>query len=464
MSTIIPPSLNFKTVEKASPSYTYLKVPIYSIPSGTFALSFTNQSTIDFKLPNKVINLGRSYLGYINSYAIESGTTNPWVPEDTTDLAIGNASLMSSQGTDVMNLNYTTNFLKIAAKLGTTRDEVLNNGAVGDGLYCNNQVLGTMYYPGPFNIQANNIWGFTANAAAYAGMGGTGEVQVISTATAAGAALVKYRQFPLSFFCDTILSLDKDVYFGPAADMFLRFMVGGTKCGFGSTGIATPLNLPTALLQPSSTITDMYLYLCIENNQEVINTIMDTFHNEKLTIQIPYTVGIKTYNASSTVNNVIVPITKANGKYLKKVVHTLFNGQESANLNFDMSNWNGIKCLTYNTLLDQQQLQPSLVSCAQPIAGALNSNDYAINKRIIRNSAIVGLAQYQNNWFHCDTWYDDASEQRISGDNIREGLYLTDNHIWTFSANVAVATAVNNYTFITYSRDLHIGSNGLQYV
>jgi hypothetical protein len=465
MSTIIPPSLNFKTVEKASPSYSYLKIPINSIPGALFPLSFTSQTVVDFKLPNKVINLGRSYLGYINTYLTEGGGFTPWIPEDTTDLGIGNVSLISSQGTDVLNLNYVTNFIKIAAKLGTSKIDLLNNGPIGDGLYLNSQTNVSLlnYYPAPYTLAAGNPYNFAAGSSNIA-INGSAEVQYLSNSLALGATMVKYRQFPLSFFKDTILSLDKDLYFGPQADMFLRFMVGGSKCGWDSNLLTDPTATAVALKATNSNITDMYLYLCIENNQEVINTIMDTYNSGKLIVQIPYTVGVKTFTPSSTVNNVVINITKNNGKYLKKIVHTLFNGSEIANLAFDMSNWNGTKALTYNTLLDQNQLQQQLVSCAQPLAGSLNLNDYALNKRISRNSAINGMGQYANNWFHCDTFFDDAHAERTDGNNIREGILMTDNHLWTFASSTASAVALNNYTFITYTKDMFISSNGIQFV
>ena len=463
VNTVIPPTLNFKTVEKASPSYTYLKVPINSIPSGKFDLSFTAQTLIDFKLPNKVVNLARSYLGYVNTYAAEGAGANAWVPEDTTDLGIANTSLMSTQGFDVMNLNYTTNFLKIGAKLGTSRKDIIDNGPIGDGLYLNNQITGNNYYPVPIAVQANNVYNIPAGNKILA-LQNTNEVQYLSTTSGVAVGLVKCRQFPLSFFKDTILSLDKDVYFGPEADMFLRMMVGGNKCGFNSVIQTDPNSTPLPLIQANSTITDMYLYLCVENNPQVIESVMDNFHRNKLIVQIPYTVAIKTNSPASTVDNVTIQLTKNNGKYLKKIVHTLWNGTEAANTNFDMSNWNASKIQTYNTYLDATQLQPQLVNCSQPIPGALNSNDYALNKRIMRDSALVGLSQYQVNWFHCDMFYDDAQSDRLEGNNLSQGLPMNDNHTWQFAGTSALATTINNYTFITYSRDLLVNSTGLSYV
>ena len=207
----------------------------------------------------------------------------------------------------------------------------------------------------------------------------------------------------------------------------------------------------------------MYLYLCVENNPEVIATVMASYASEKLLVQIPYTVGVKTALASGTVNNVTVPITKQYGKWLKRIVHTVFNGTESANTNFDMSNWNGSKVSTYNTTLDSTQLQPQLISCAQPVAGAINANDYAINKKIMRDSAIVGLGQYQQNWFHCDQFFDDSIADRTDGNNISQGLPMIDNHQWVFNGT-NTSQALANYTFMTFTRDLLVSpQDGLVY-
>jgi hypothetical protein len=462
---VIPSTLNYRTTEKASPSYTFLKIPINSIPSGSFNLSFTTQSLVDFKLPNKVINLARSYIGYVNSYAADSASTCAWIPEDTTDLGIANISFMSSNGFDCMNLNYTTNFLKIAAKLGTDHNKVLDNGPIGDGVYLNSQLPNqSNYYPTQLTAQANNVYALTGTP--ILAINTSNEVQYLSTSSAINTALVKCRQFNLgAWFKDSVLSVDKDMFFGPQADMFLRFMVGGNKCGFASTTVANPSTGAAALTIANSVISDMYLYLAVETNQHVIASVMESFHSNKLVVQIPYTVGVKTALAASSVNNVSINITKNYGKYLKKIVHTTFNGTESANLNNDMSNWNGVKTLTYNTLFDQVQLQPMLVSCLQPVAGALNSNDYAYNKSCIKNSAIVGLGQYQQNWFHMDKFYDDQDDDKVNGNNLKEGLLLTDNHIWSFAGNNNGSIALNNYTFMTFTRDLHVSQDaGLVYV
>jgi hypothetical protein len=464
MATLaIPATLNFKTVEKASPSYTYLKVPMNSIPSGAFTNSFTTQTLIDWKLPNKVVNLGRSYIGYVNVVPAELAGIATWVPEDTTDLGIANASLMSSQGFDVMNLNYSTNYLKIGTKLGTSHETLLYNGPIGDGLFLNSQLpIVSNYMPVSYTAQANNVYQIPP-AVVTTAVNTSNEVQYLS-ASALATASTKVRQFPLSWFKETILALDKDVYFGPQADMFLRFMVGGNKCGFTSTSATNPNTAATAFATAGSAITDMYLYLCVENNPVVIDSIMATYANNKLMVQIPYTVAFKTNNPSSTVDNVTINITRQYGKYLKKIVHTLFNGTESANTNFDMSNWNASKIQTYNTFLDSTQLQPQLINCSQPIAGAVNSNDYAINKKILKDSALVGLGQYQNNWFHCDQFFDDSVSDRSDGNNISQGLPLNDNHIWVFAGTSAIATAINNYTFMTFTRDLLVNTDGLSYV
>lgn len=78
-------------------------------------------------------------------------------------------------------------------------------------------------------------------------------------------------------------------------------------------------------------------------------------------------------------------------------MHTVWNGTESANTALDCSNYNGSKIITYNTFLDNRQLQDAQVSTLTAVVPV--PDDYRENQKYCDNSCILNRKVYALNWF-----------------------------------------------------------------
>lgn len=450
--------LSYKAIQEANCKYRFLRIPLNNVTSSSVTVGAATSQLLEWKLPNTVYNLAQSFIGYKESIA-SSGTTPKfnYVFEDTIGLA-SNIYFGNASGADLCNLNYVNKYIKIARKITTPMQNFLTNDAETSGLYPSNDLVAANYYPSV----TQNAGGTATGVTNYI------EPQYL-TVGADATALERNRLFPLGSIPDTIFSVDKDIYI--PTDMFLRVTAGpGNANAYFSTAATTPAT-GTSALAVDTTLSNIYLYLAVETNQRVIDSVMTTVRETGLTLNIPYTTAFRN-SSTGTVANVNLPLSSQYGKKLKQILTTVWNGTETSNTAGDCGNHggvdaaqNGTKIKTYNTFLNNRQLQDTSIDCTYAGGPSIaNFNDWRENSRHCLGSVIQNRAVYAQNWFHLDKFYEDNKGSSVPVENRQDGYDMNQGPV----LHQLQATTVNGtwiyYQFASFSRDVQLNSSGFIYV
>jgi hypothetical protein len=454
-------SINYKTVEQFSGRYRYLRLPLNNITSNTVTLSATASQLLEWKLPVAVYNLGRSYISYSDPLKLIVG--NGIYGYDNTLEIAQSLTFGTAGGLNLADVNYANNYINVARPIDTPIDTFLSND-VTSGMSKSESVASNIFPP-TFIAQANNIFKLpaaitTTSATSY-------EPKYCSVSSVLGLGNCVVRNFPLSGVTNTIVAMDRDQFFPD--NMYLRINTATSlKIGFTANSLSNPA---AALAQLSSlpVLNNIYLYLAIEKDQTIVDSIMSKYASGQLKYQIPFTSTFRNSVGSGNAT-VQIQLNSQYGKKLKRVLTTNFNANETLNNAYDHHNWNGAKVTTYQSFLDSNPLQDSVMSCLQPdtsdasIAagtGLQNFDDWRENAKHCKNTAIQNGAAYQLNWFHADKFAEKNFYSDIPEDNINEGLDLTRPLAWSIVMNTTAACT--NYTFCSFIRDLVITPSGPMY-
>jgi hypothetical protein len=256
---------------------------------------------------------------------------------------------------------------------------------------------------------------------------------------------------PLSAYVDTILNVDKDVYFGQ--NMYLRFMVGPhTMIGFRNTSATVPVT-GIADINGNVTFSNMVLWLAVKTNELVKNTIMDKFARGDLKLAIPVLYNYSVFT-NSTLQNVVWNLTRDMGSTLKYILYTIWNGDAQRNTAYDGSNFKGSKIGNYQTLLNNQPLQNERLDCT-----FLVNTDYDYNKPHIEKSIINNLLRYTLDWFHMDKFSRDDLPEGHDLYDLSDGLDMTQfaqQLQWSIQSSVATAANRQHNIYACFLRMISI--------
>jgi hypothetical protein len=353
-SKMVAPQIDFNMRQTVAPRYKWLKLPLNNIPTHTVTLSNGTTQQLEFKLPTKVYNLYRSYISTTIT-AKETVANFAWMNEDVFDL--GNSiSFGGAQGVNLVDLNFAGNYSKIARRLNTTMTDYLGNDDMS-GLYKCNMAASTNYLPATGGKTSDNFF----------------ETQYASSGTAVNLPLSRYRQYPLSMFAGTLLGVDRDFY--APVEQYLRIMAGIPERTTWTATSGTDPATGAANNADGVKYSDIYLYLCVEQNPDIIMGMIKRYESKQMVYRIPFTTGFKTVGtAAGSLSNISIQLPQQYGKRLKRIMHTPYNPVETKNTAFDCDNTNGAKITNYQTFLDSQQLQDHVLSCARPTLPAGTCN------------------------------------------------------------------------------------------
>jgi len=504
--------------------YRFRKVPLNASGSGS-TVTFQQSSSVlmEFKLPSReVFNLSKSFITY--NYTIPA-------PADATYF---NASLENGMdfcnfmsfgdgsGLNLAEINYVDRYVNTVRPLRTEMKEYLSNDisqimypvanapnplknylpysidgtkldttAYGPASAANNQTQVPITNTG----LANTI---TNTGASYDGTPLPYDFKYVNNTPLVNSALSVTRQLPLSAFVDTIVGMDKNLIF--SKEMYLRFQSQFTNRMVytfvqdstnlpsrpnGTAGTSNAVNAKPALEYASSIdVKNIFLYLAVEQNDRIKNSLTGQLDSGKFVIHIPFTT---TYRAGSTGSQFTCNITlpRGIGQKLKRVLTTFYNSNEKINTTYDHSNFNGTKVSYIQTSINSAPLTDYKIGCYNPnlikaanfstfleldkITG-LNSNiiadDYREMKKYLVGTPIVNQMMYQNNWFYCDSFglltKNQDTQMLVHDINIDDGLDLTKgDYIYTVQADTPILGAglpswTNIYGPATYANGTQI--------
>ena len=265
-------------------------------------------------------------------------------------------------------------------------------------------------------------------------------------------------KIPLGQIKNTIFDIDKDIYFNEI--MQLR-IVWSTKARVGWEGTSeTDPSDGAAALSSALTLSNIELFLAIEQNQGVINTIAALVSSGQYSLIVPWTRTNKTAYTGGA-QNVINRYDRSHGIRLSKIYHTVYNASAGKNLVHNNSNVSAAVTSNFYTMLDSERLQEFNVDCSK-------AQDYMLLQERIAGSVIQDPNMYSYNWF----WLDDFSDYLSPSDlpiyppenNLLRGLSLEEQRKWEFVATMATTgDQLTHYTFAVFQRILSVSSSGITF-
>ena len=469
MESIKPQNINYKKVEQVSGKYRYLRLALNNITGNSVTLSATASQLLEWKLPAGVYNLARSFVSYTDVLKIQAGGA-VYAFDNTLPIA-QSIQFGTSGGLNLCDVNYANNYINVARPIDTPLEIFLSNDlSTGLSPYSGSGTINNVFPPG-FTPTLNNIYSLL-NAATVINPIPNAMIDVRQSYSAI-LGIANATNFPLAGVTNTILAMDKDQYFND--NMYLRINTAPSgKIAYAAAAINAPTGTPASLaVQPI--LNNVYLYVAMEKDQQIIDSLMAKYQSGQLKYQIPFTSAFRNVvgTGSSTIQ---IQLNNQYGKKLKRVLTTFFNTNEttggaSSNLAYDHHNYDGAKVTSFQTYLDSMPLQDSIMSCLQPdtatasIAagtGLINMDDWKENKATCRNTAIKNALDYSLHWFHADKFYERNESTDVPEDNIDQGLSLAVPRSWSIQSTNAVASI--NYTFCHFIRDVLISPSGPMWV
>lgn len=440
------PQADFSKPVISQPKYSHIKLNPLESAGQTVTIGSSGGTTVTFDIPVGCINFSRSFLSFTITPTAGGNAKYNWL--FTGHMPIRDIQLSTNRNLllcDIQNANYYTNEVLMAT---TRKDEfdsypsfdasVLSK-SVGNLLYRSN-ALGTAAAA----IRPNN---FPASVSYeernYVQVGGS------NTATP-----VYYARIPLSMIKHSILSLDKDLYFGENLKLKLVFPPRDTF-GFISADAADPTSSAAALAGDIS-LTTMQLWVANEQNPEIINAIEGQYRAGGYTVMTDFVTSMPN-PLSGTSQNVTIRINSGFGKRLKRIYHSAYLTAESANVRFSRDALSDAKIKEFHTELDYHRLQNDNMDTS-------NYDDWVIISKKLKDSLVYDANIYYYNWFWCDNFdgCESLTDQPEDSQDIC-GLDLVERErIWQLISTTA-SVGLTHHTFVVAQREMVITPSGISF-
>ena len=436
-------NISFKNYEQHCGKYRFLKLSMNNQAGNTVTMDAVSNFLVEFKLPAQVYNLSKSYLSYQIEIPGVASTCN-WVFNDTVG-EFQSLTFGSGGGLNFADVQYLNNYLSVARKYDINNDDYLS-ADVTSGLQ-KADLTSTNYFPPSVTTLAGNLFNGTASTVKTALTGL--EPAYTRSSPALNTSLVVQRTFPLGAVSGTLLSMPQDQYFGND-NMFLRFMTAQSgKVGFTSTSITDPTAGP-AVFTTQPIIKNLYLFLAVEKDNLICESMVQKFNSGSLKYTVPYTYVNRISSVGAGSQAIQVLLNGQQGKRLKRVMYSAFPASETLNVAYDHSNFNGSKIVSYQTFIDSQPLQDAVISCVYPSAGVSSSlDDYRENHAFInRSGAILNPSAFQYNWMNADVFAQPSADPLIPDSSIIDGIDLSVAKTYA----VMATTTASNFTHYVWSQ------------
>ena len=451
------PNINFKSVTQHPGKYRFLRVPLNNQTGNQVTMDAVSNFLLEWKLPVSVYNLSKSYLSYNILLPAQGANRSTYAFNDTLEIA-QSITFGTAGGLNLVDIQNVNNYVAVARKIDISHDDYMS-GDITSGLV-KADLTSANIFPPTYNASTGNIFGLTGvNPQKVAATGL--EPQYVRN-SALNAPLEIQRTFPLSGITGTLFSMPQDFY-GGADNMYLRIMTApSSKVGYTAQSATDPVATPLSALTPQPVIKQLYLYLAIEKDQLIIDSIMQKYNSGQLKYTIPFTYTFRYSTVGAGKSAIQLQLNSNYGRLIKRIIHTAFPASEVTNAAYDHSNWNGSKIVSYQTFLDSAPLQDLPMSCVQPSTDTPDAvmDDFRENREVIRRSgALASAAAYQNNWFHCDLFAPPSADPLVPDSQVVDGLDVSKQVSWSIEVNTA-AVSLMHYSFVHFLRMLNITPSG----
>lgn len=473
----VPFEHQYDSKNAAEVSY-YMYRRLFPLAEPTLALNGTAYSEFEI-VPSQVFNLSKSYLDFDVNKARAVADTNFNFFHNGFIAPIDSIELTTAGGRQLVYLQNVPYMTKVIMRPTTAIDDFLANPVALPAQSATTLATVGGFRNGMFH-KNDSVWTAGAdNLGAQLVIGGGGSVGTVtdrivgvsnwvaSANAGAGAspALGVRYSIPLHQFAGSLLSVNKDLYFGQTIRLRITWNQG-KFFGFES------LNSPTAATQvafaATPVITNTRLRLAIQANPISENAIKQRVLTEGIHLNVPYTHTFK-YNYQIGVGDVSPTrkINKSHGQRLLRVFTAVFNpnGEASAGSIY-CQNYNGTDFMfsQVRSQLDGKNLQDSNLITK-------DGDLYTYLQDRLDKSVGGSLQQFLNSCYMLDDWTPWKTKDSKQGDTLVAGLSLDEERQYdiTFTltqilGGAAQDTAITTsliYQFVVCQKLLSITKDGV---
>jgi hypothetical protein len=427
--------------------------------SGTSDITLSTGSTqeLTFELPNKVYNLARSSLDFNLNAPLTTSKAN--CLHSLGQSAIDRISIFTREGVFLTDMVNFAQFSRVVTPLVTKHDDFMDNDSSRGAA---SEAAAKLADKGHNAFKCDAVRGAAAAgvsdrqgqrlAAGGAALESNSESyvspQYFVTSAVGGALNVNYS-IPLSEIHHSLCSVDRVMYFGQS--LMLRVHFAPTdRMGFSADDFAltTPGALASAIV-----VSEVKVYLAVETNPVVVQGLVNRVQSQGLQVMVPYVYGYQYTSPANVDTSVQQRLNAGHGQRLLNSYHADFHLTNSGTTSMDISNVGNAKVVSFQTQLDNNNLQEYVPLCA-------NNEDYDIVKPMLKGSMISSSDQYRYNRCWIDSWRKGpcASWKARDGTEM-DGLELTSERIWQISTTGSGA-AFRQHSWFVVQRTLTISPNG----
>ena len=228
-----------------------------------------------------------------------------------------------------------------------------------------------------FNEQRYAIRGADANAGAFT---------AVSTSYA----------IPLSTLGKhTLLSVDKDLYFGEILNLTLVFAPYSSWVFEGD--LAVPTTNTVAMATPP-VVSNFQLLLSLESNPVIVNALREKVgSSEGFSMMVPYPLLQKTQTGAAGMINSVMRINRGQGSNVLRTYTSFFTGNGVVLTALDNSNVAGAVLTSYYTTTDGYRDSDFDFRYA-------DSTDWLANRDLFEGSVVQARRMWDNSYVHITDW------------------------------------------------------------
>lgn len=428
-------SLDYATKEVSHGTYQFSKVtPNNGSQSVSLTTSGGQEST--FEMPgSKVFNPGKSILSFIATPAASGASNFNYVHTDGLPF-IRNIQFYTRNGVYLTDINDVNKYCKMTMRRShpisevESFDKVGNATGVFEGLYTSNALITAVEAKRP----TNNVAKTNYLEPAYCVVGTDNTADPIITV-----------QIPFSRIVDSVIGLDKDLYFSES--VYIRIVwAPSTQIAWYGTSATVP-HTGAATYAGAIALTNVTVFTAIEQNPVITQSIMDKFNSSSFSFLVPYIYSNK-QSLTSASQNISLKYNAAHGRKLKRVLHSLFESTETGYLALENNNLADNKVLSYYNMVNNTRI-------SQFNYDTSSSDDWLALKHLTKGMSLLSSNEFYYNYVMATDFIEGSHDP-----NLDDGLSLETEVKWDFIGTTANATHMH-YVYAVTTKMLTISPNGV---
>ena len=469
----VPFEHQYDSKNAAEVSY-YMYRRLFPLSEPTIATNGTAYSEFEI-VPSQVFNLSKSYLDFDVDKVAPAANTNYNYFHNGFIAPIDSIELTTAGGRQLVYLQNVPYMTKVMLSPTTAYDDFLSNPvalpAIAASGTCGSFRHGMFHKNDSVNTLDDDLLG----ARVVVGQGGsvvvtgdsyTGVSHWIS-GSAVNTAVGTRCSIPLAQFAGSLLSVNKDLYFGQTIRLRITWNQGKF---WGFESLNPPTAVTTAPFATAPVITNDRLRLAIQANPISEQAIKQRVLSEGITLNVPYTHTFK-YNFQVGAGEVSPTrkINKSHGQRLLRIFTAPFNPNgESVGGSIYCQNYNAGDRMfgQVRSQLDGKNLQDSNLITA-------NGDLYTYLQDRLDKSVGGSIRQFLNSSYMLDDWTPWKTKDSIHGDSMVAGLSLAEERQYdiTFTltqllGGAAEDVAITNslvFQFVVCQKLLTINRDGVTF-